>query len=178
MSTTEFENLTSSQVFITQTEVINVPTQTEVEQTPSTETFSLSTTQQHAFEAFKRTYFNQKNQVNQRTQDILSNLQNARNQMLHSLTSIPSHPYEKLKYRYLSKDTKIPTLDEIKIPKDFNLNTVIADLSSIAERHQKAHICQIEQLSACLEEQSKIKLDSEKTEDEKQSETEEVKPNL
>lgn len=57
---------------------------------------------------------------------------------LNSLSGVPIHPYERLKYDYFGDvNYKFKTIDDIEPPKDFCINTCISSLTSITQKQQE-----------------------------------------
>jgi hypothetical protein len=69
--------------------------------------------------------------------DILSSLQ--------SLSGLPIHPYERLKYDMFGKDYTFKTINDIEAPTDFNTETYTQQLTSIT---QQTHEMSLSGLSA------------------------------
>lgn len=64
---------------------------------------------------------------------------------LQELSSVPIHPYERLKYDLFGKDYTFKTIDDIETPTDFNLETCTCQLTSIT---QQTHDMSLSSLSA------------------------------
>lgn len=68
-------------------------------------------------------------------QVTLSGLKESRMSLNHSLTSLPLHPYERLKHQYLHcKGLSAQCIEDIEEPEDFNVYTASSALTSISER--------------------------------------------
>lgn len=71
-------------------------------------------------------------QANITIQQVLSGIKEKRLSLVHSLTSTPFHPYEKLKYMYLDQHGLSGTnLQDLPPVSAFNLVTVTNDLTAI-----------------------------------------------
>jgi len=57
---------------------------------------------------------------------------------LNSLSGVPIHPYERLKYDYFGDvNYKFKTIDDIEYPENFCINTCISSLTSITQKQQE-----------------------------------------
>ena len=63
------------------------------------------------------------------TTDLLSTIQN--------LSSVPVHPYERLKYDMFGKDYTFKTINDLETPTDFNPNTYMQQLTGITEQTEQ-----------------------------------------
>lgn len=53
----------------------------------------------------------------------------------HALSSVPAHPYDRLKHEYLGPDSQPISLSDIPEPVDFCLSSVSCQISAIAEKY-------------------------------------------
>jgi len=52
---------------------------------------------------------------------------------LNTLSAVPAHPYDQIKYQYFGPDYKFPTFKDLPDPVNFNPRTTLAELTSIGE---------------------------------------------
>jgi hypothetical protein len=53
----------------------------------------------------------------------------------HALSSVPAHPYERLKYEYLGSDSQPILLNNVPEPVDFCLSSISCQISAIADKY-------------------------------------------
>lgn len=75
--------------------------------------------------------------------DILSSLQ--------SLSSVPIHPYERLKYDLFGKDYIFKTINDIDTPTDFNTETYTQQLTSITQQTHEMSLSSLSAYSAAVQ---------------------------
>ena len=77
---------------------------------------------------------------------------------LHELSSVPVHPYERLKYDTFGKDFTFKTINDLEAPTDFDPNTYMQQLTCITDKTQQtslsslssfAEVVQTGSLTAC-----------------------------
>lgn len=76
--------------------------------------------------------------------DILSSLQ--------SLSGLPVHPYEQLKFKYFGKDHQFQTINDISVPTDFNQKTNAKELTEIFNQTQQAGLSALSALEIKIKE--------------------------
>ena len=53
----------------------------------------------------------------------------------HALSSVPAHPYDRLRYEYLGPDSQPISLNDIPDPVNFCLSSVSCEISAIADKY-------------------------------------------
>ena len=66
----------------------------------------------------------------------------------HELSSVPIHPYEKLKYDYLTADVAPIKLDDIATPVEFCSRTAVSQITSIAASYEDTFYAQVASLTS------------------------------
>lgn len=56
----------------------------------------------------------------------------------NTLSAIPSHPYDQIKYKYFGPGYQFPTIKDLPVPENFNPRTVIVQLTSIGESLERS----------------------------------------
>lgn len=131
-------------------QIETIPTLISEEELVLTEIESLSSNED-IFEAFKENYFKQKEELNVKTQEIIDRLEKTKNEIMHSLTSVPMHPYDRLKHEYLEDGYMPIDLDSVEVPEDFSPDTTIQAITAITQQYDDITDCQIQMLSSCIE---------------------------
>ena len=87
--------------------------------------------------------------INKSLQDVLQGLREKRITLNHSLTSVPVHPYERLKWQYLDQMglSAIP-FDQLPAPSAFDLTAVSKEISNISAKFSDGLLSRFESLTA------------------------------
>jgi hypothetical protein len=72
--------------------------------------------------------------ANQAVQSLLSASEAFRMQFFDSLTSVPLHPYERLKYDCFGKEFKPLTLNEVEVSEGFSCVAAVQEISAISDK--------------------------------------------
>lgn len=80
-------------------------------------------------------------------QHILSSTKRVKEELLCSLSSIPTHPYQKLKKDYL-KETDALLIEDVRLPENFCSFTCAQQISSISETLSNQWDLQVQRLSS------------------------------
>jgi hypothetical protein len=75
--------------------------------------------------------------------EILSSLQ--------SLSGVPIHPYERLKYDLFGKNYVFKTINDIEAPKDFNVETYTQQLTGITEQTHQMSLSSLSAFNASMQ---------------------------
>jgi hypothetical protein len=97
----------------------------------------------------KALFQQQQNTANETIQAFLSSVRQLKHEYLSSLSSVPVHPYEKLKEQYWTAETKPLLIEEIEQPENFCSETCLKQISSISLNLNEQWTTQICALTCC-----------------------------
>jgi hypothetical protein len=66
----------------------------------------------------------------------------------HALSSVPAHPYDRLRYEYLEPNTQTISLSDIPDPINFCLSSISCEISAIADKYGDLFDLQVQALTA------------------------------
>lgn len=64
-------------------------------------------------------------------------------QAMQELSAAACHPYEKMKIDLFGKDYKFPTIDDIEVPNDFNLDVLTEGIKRISKQIQTTSLSSV-----------------------------------